>query len=111
VVSGYACVLERCPSQEPLTSSCAVQNPTEWSAALLLGLEAINASKDEANHPEAERVHLFVTGTKYVERAFKASNQRTAAAANALCEVFLRKGALDRVRSDLANLAFHHSCC
>ncbi|EIN11558.1 TPR-like protein [Punctularia strigosozonata HHB-11173 SS5] len=71
-------------------------NPTEWSAALLLGLEAINASKDELKHPDAERIHLFVTGTKYVESAFKGSNQRAAAAANVLCDVFLRKGAYDR---------------
>ncbi|EGO00400.1 hypothetical protein SERLA73DRAFT_122419 [Serpula lacrymans var. lacrymans S7.3] len=65
-------------------------NPSEWSALLLLGLESINASKAE-NQSEEEKAHLFLTGTKMIERAFNA-NQKSAAAANALCELFLRKG-------------------
>ncbi|KAF8893448.1 RNA polymerase II-associated protein [Infundibulicybe gibba] len=58
-------------------------NPSEWSVQLLLGLEAINASKNE-NITEAERTHSFLS-------AFNA-NQKSAAAANALCELFLQKG-------------------
>ncbi|KAJ7467095.1 RNA polymerase II-associated protein [Mycena latifolia] len=69
-------------------------NPTEWPAQLLLGLEAINASKNEASS-EAERTRSYTMGTRMVERAFKA-NQKSAAAANALCELFLRKGTHDR---------------
>lgn len=37
-----------------------------------------------------------MTGTKLIETAFKANN-RSAAAANALCELFLRKGDYSRV--------------
>ncbi|KAF7357881.1 Tetratricopeptide repeat protein 1 [Mycena venus] len=69
-------------------------NPNEWPAQLLLGLEAINASKNDASS-EAERAHSFTMGTRMIERAFKA-NQKSAAAANALCELFLRKGSHDR---------------
>ncbi|KAJ7502428.1 RNA polymerase II-associated protein [Mycena galericulata] len=69
-------------------------NPTEWPAQLLLGLEAINASKNE-DTSEAERTKSYMTGTKMIERAFKA-NQKSAGAANALCELFLRKGSYDR---------------
>ncbi|KAI0948961.1 hypothetical protein AcW1_008691 [Taiwanofungus camphoratus] len=69
-------------------------NPSEWSAQLLLGLEAINASKNENQTPE-ERTNELLIGTRYVEKAFKA-NQRNSAAANALCELFLQKGQLNR---------------
>ncbi|KAJ6625349.1 RNA polymerase II-associated protein [Mycena sp. CBHHK59/15] len=69
-------------------------NPSEWPAQLLLGLEAINASKNDYNSEE-ERTQSYTTGTKMIERAFKA-NQRSAAAANALCELFIRKGNYDR---------------
>ncbi|PCH35997.1 RNA polymerase II-associated protein [Wolfiporia cocos MD-104 SS10] len=65
-------------------------NPSEWSAQLLLGLEAINASRNE-NQSQEERKSKFLTGTRYVEKAFRA-NQRNSAAANALCELFLQKG-------------------
>ncbi|KAF8229067.1 RNA polymerase II-associated protein [Tricholoma matsutake] len=65
-------------------------NPSEWPTQLLLGLEAINSSKDEGQ-TEAERTQSFLQGTKLIEKAFNA-NQRSAAAANALCELFLRKG-------------------
>ncbi|KAK1229557.1 protein required for normal CLN1 and CLN2 G1 cyclin expression [Marasmius sp. AFHP31] len=69
-------------------------NPSEWAAQLLLGLEAINSSKD-TSQPDAERTHAFVTGTKLVESAFKL-NQKNASAANALCELFIQKGNLKR---------------
>ncbi|KAG6902757.1 hypothetical protein C0995_011905 [Termitomyces sp. Mi166 len=69
-------------------------NPLEWPAQLLLGLEAINSSKNDGTS-EAERASLFMHGTRLINMAFK-SNQRSAAAANALCEVFLRKGEYDR---------------
>ncbi|CAA7261853.1 unnamed protein product [Cyclocybe aegerita] len=65
-------------------------NPSEWSAQLLLGLESINASKT-SGLTEEEKARAFLTGTKLIERAFHANN-RSAAAANALCELFLRKG-------------------
>jgi len=73
------------------------QNPLEWPAQLLLGLEAINSSKNEVQ-TEAERAQSFLQGTKLIEKAFNA-NQRSAAAANALCEIFLRKGNHKRVRT------------
>ncbi|KAA1471852.1 RNA polymerase II-associated protein [Dentipellis sp. KUC8613] len=69
-------------------------NPSEWSAQLLLGLEALNASKNP-NMDEEERAREIMTGTKYIERAFN-GNQRNAAAANALCDIFLRKGLNNR---------------
>jgi RNA polymerase-associated protein CTR9 len=53
-------------------------------------LEAINASKTEMLS-DKERFDTFRAGTKLVEQAFKA-NQRSAAAANCLCEVLLRQG-------------------
>ncbi|KAG5647061.1 hypothetical protein DXG03_001431 [Asterophora parasitica] len=71
-------------------------NPSEWPARLLLGLEAINSSKSE-NHTESEKASLFKQGTGLIGDAFNA-NQKSAAAANALCEVFLRKGNYKRVR-------------
>lgn len=70
------------------------QNPGDWSAQLLLGLEALNASKNE-NQSEEERREEFITGTRLIERAFNA-NQRNSAAANALCEIFLQKGQTKR---------------
>lgn len=39
---------------------------------------------------------MFLAGTKMIERAFQANN-RNASAANALCELFLRKGSYNRV--------------
>ncbi|KAG6831581.1 hypothetical protein H0H87_004800 [Tephrocybe sp. NHM501043] len=69
-------------------------NPSEWPAQLLLGLEAINSSKHDGTS-EADRASLFLQGTRLINMAFKA-NQKSAAAANALCEVFLRKGELNR---------------
>jgi RNA polymerase-associated protein CTR9 len=73
-----------------------LQNPSEWSAQLLLGLESINASKS-GHLNEDEKAQLFLAGTKMIERAFQANN-RSASAANALCELFLRKGSHARVR-------------
>lgn len=70
-------------------------NPSEWAAQLLLGLESINASKSD-HSSEATRVHLFTTGTKYIEKAFQQSTRNNAAAANALCEFFLQKGDVTR---------------
>ncbi|KAF6763213.1 RNA polymerase II-associated protein [Ephemerocybe angulata] len=65
-------------------------NPGEWAAQLLLGLESINASKAEGISEEAKS-QSFLAGTKLIERAFQA-NQKNASAANALCELFIRKG-------------------
>ena len=71
------------------------QNPSEWSAQLLLGLESINSSKND-QLTEPEKARSFLAGTKLIEKAFHANN-RSAAAANALCELFLRKGNHSRV--------------
>lgn len=67
-----------------------------WAAMLLLGLESINTSKNEGLD-ESERVAFYQTGIRHVERAFKASGSCNASAANALCELFLQKGNLQRV--------------
>ncbi|KAI0786580.1 RNA polymerase II-associated protein [Abortiporus biennis] len=69
-------------------------NPSEWASQLLLGLEAMNSSKNE-NQSEESRRQEFILGTKMIEQAFR-SNQRNSAAANALCELFLRKGQYNR---------------
>ncbi|KAI0645859.1 RNA polymerase II-associated protein [Trametes meyenii] len=69
-------------------------NPGQWSGQLLLGLEALNASKDESQSEE-ERREEFLRGTRLIERAFNA-NQKNSAAANALCELFLQKGQTKR---------------
>ncbi|KIJ18471.1 hypothetical protein PAXINDRAFT_8717 [Paxillus involutus ATCC 200175] len=63
-------------------------NPSQWPAQLLLGLESINASK-LGNKTEQERAQAFLIGTKHIEKAFNA-NQKSAAAANALCELTFR---------------------
>ncbi|TFY82402.1 hypothetical protein EWM64_g1614 [Hericium alpestre] len=65
-------------------------NPSEWSGQLLLGLDALNAGRDPQLSDE-ERAREIKMGSKLIERAFNA-NQRNAAAANALCDIFLRKG-------------------
>ncbi|KAL0956914.1 hypothetical protein HGRIS_003018 [Hohenbuehelia grisea] len=64
-------------------------NPHEWAAQLLLGLNGINTSKNE-QLSEEERKQSFIAGTKLLEKAFKA-NQKSAAAANALCDILLQK--------------------
>ncbi|KAJ4490912.1 RNA polymerase II-associated protein [Lentinula aciculospora] len=69
-------------------------NPSDWTAQLLLGLESVNASKD-GHLEEEERTQLLFSGTKLIEKAFNA-NQKNASAANALCEIFVQKGAHKR---------------
>ncbi|KAI0743982.1 RNA polymerase II-associated protein [Daedaleopsis nitida] len=69
-------------------------NPGEWSAHLLLGLEALNASKNESQSEE-DRRDEFLAGTRLIEKAFNA-NQKNSAAANALCELFMQKGQTKR---------------
>ncbi|KAG6370024.1 hypothetical protein JVT61DRAFT_12543 [Boletus reticuloceps] len=69
-------------------------NLSEWAAQLLLGSESINASK-AGSQTEQEHTQAFLVGTKYIEKAFNA-NQKSAAAANTLCELFLRKNNLKR---------------
>ncbi|VDB88728.1 unnamed protein product [Peniophora sp. CBMAI 1063] len=64
-------------------------NPDEWAASLLLGLDALNQSKD-TTLPEVERSNAIVRGSKMIETAFK-HNKFNAAAANALSDIFLRK--------------------
>ncbi|KAN0116355.1 RNA polymerase [Russula decolorans] len=69
-------------------------NPSEWSGQLLLGLDALNASKNP-DLTEDDRIQELMVGSKLIERAFN-SNQRNASAANALCDIFLRKGQYKR---------------
>ncbi|KAI0275622.1 hypothetical protein BGY98DRAFT_991571 [Russula aff. rugulosa BPL654] len=69
-------------------------NPSEWSGQLLLGLDALNASKNP-DLSEDDRIQELMAGSKLIERAFN-SNQRNASAANALCDIFLRKGQYKR---------------
>ena len=83
------------------------QNPSEWAAQLLLGLESINASKT-GNQSEQERAQAFLIGNKHIEKAFNA-NQKSAAAANALCELFLRKNNFKRVSLHLDTRTSNHS--
>jgi RNA polymerase-associated protein CTR9 len=73
-----------------------LENPSEWSGQLLLGLDALNASKNP-DLSEDDRIQELMIGSKLIERAFN-SNQRNASAANALCDIFLRKGQYKRVR-------------
>ncbi|KAH9988468.1 RNA polymerase II-associated protein [Russula compacta] len=69
-------------------------NPSEWSGQLLLGLDALNASKNP-DLTEDERIQELMVGSKLIEKAFNC-NQRNASAANALCDIFLRKGQYKR---------------
>ena len=62
-----------------------------WAATLLLGLEALNASKDPQAGDDEARAAAYYKGTKLLERSFKANN-KNAAAANALCSYFRRRG-------------------
>ncbi|KIY52457.1 RNA polymerase II-associated protein [Fistulina hepatica ATCC 64428] len=65
-------------------------NPGLWPAQLLLGIQFVNEAI-EVSLSDNERKRLFVSGTNLIQAAFK-TNQRNAAAANAMCELFLRKG-------------------
>ncbi|TFK74286.1 RNA polymerase II-associated protein [Pluteus cervinus] len=64
-------------------------NPSEWPARLLLGIEAINASKND-DLTEEERYSQRKRGTEMVGEAFKA-NKHSAAAANVLSDLFLQR--------------------
>ena len=57
---------------------------------MLLGLEAINSSKN-TDDDDDDRTEAYVRGTKLCGQAFKFNN-RNAAAANALFDVFLQRG-------------------
>jgi RNA polymerase-associated protein CTR9 len=72
-----------------------MQNPGNWSAQLLLGLESINRSKD-SSQPDEERAASYRAGIHLIEQVFKA-NKSSASATNALSEFFIRKGALGKV--------------
>ncbi|KZV99295.1 TPR-like protein [Exidia glandulosa HHB12029] len=65
-------------------------HPDHYPALVLLGLASINASKD-VRLPDSERAAEYALGIKFIERAFKFCKE-SAAAANALAEMFLRKG-------------------
>ncbi|KAF8334987.1 uncharacterized protein EI90DRAFT_3144919 [Cantharellus anzutake] len=60
-----------------------------WPALLLLGLDALNSSK-QATRSSEERAELYKTGLTRIQTVFKL-NKYNAAAANALSEFFLRK--------------------
>lgn len=57
---------------------------------MLLGLEAINSSKNPDDDDE-ERTENYLKGSKLCERAFNLNN-RNAASANVLFDLFLQKG-------------------
>ena len=59
----------------------------------------MNASKNETL-PEEDRRYHYIQGTKSINLAFKA-NQKNSAAANALCELLLRKGQSEKVSYQL----------
>lgn len=82
------------------------QSPKSWPAQLLLGLDSVNSSKNE-DQADAERGRSFIMGTKLIEYAFNA-NQRNASAANALCDILVRKGKLGKVRGPIT-LQFHRT--
>jgi len=66
------------------------QQPKHWVPQLLLGLEALNASKD-LSKTEEQRTQAFTIGSKHIERSF-GINQKNAASANCLSEYFIRRG-------------------
>ncbi|KIM30492.1 hypothetical protein M408DRAFT_15487 [Serendipita vermifera MAFF 305830] len=65
-------------------------HPKHWVPELLLGLEALNASKD-SKRTEEQRHHAYAVGSKHIERSF-GTNQKNAANANCLSEYFIRRG-------------------
>ncbi|EAU91100.2 pol II transcription elongation factor [Coprinopsis cinerea okayama7 len=65
-------------------------NPGGWQVQLLLGIESINASKSQAISEEA-KTQAFLSGTEMVGRTFR-MNSKNASAANAMCEIMIRKG-------------------
>ncbi|KAF9518383.1 hypothetical protein BS47DRAFT_1338316 [Hydnum rufescens UP504] len=65
-------------------------NPNEWASQLLLGLEALNASR-ESSRSDQERAELYRSGLTRVQTVFK-MNKFNASSANALSDFFLRKG-------------------
>ncbi|KAG1720489.1 hypothetical protein EDB19DRAFT_1964600 [Suillus lakei] len=73
------------------------EKPTNIMALLgkpLLGLDSISASKTK-NISEQDREQSFLAGAKIRENAFNA-NQKNAAVANVLRELFLRMGSYKR---------------
>jgi RNA polymerase-associated protein CTR9 len=64
-------------------------------------LDLLNASKVEGQ-PDNERAQALRAGAIHLEKAFNA-NMRNAAAANALCELLLRKNQHKRVWSFVAD--------
>ncbi|KDQ14109.1 hypothetical protein BOTBODRAFT_32898 [Botryobasidium botryosum FD-172 SS1] len=65
-------------------------HPNDWPAKLLLGIESINQSKD-TKKPDEERAAEYKNGLTMIEQVFKA-DKTCASAANALSELFLRRG-------------------
>ncbi|KAG9042943.1 hypothetical protein FS842_001965, partial [Serendipita sp. 407] len=69
---------------------CLELDSGHWVPQLLLGLEALNASKDPQK-TEEQRRQAYATGSKYIERSFH-GNQKNGATANCLSEYFIRRG-------------------
>lgn len=67
-----------------------MQDGNQWAAELLLGVEALNSSKD-LKTTDHQRSASYAAGFKHIERAFN-SNQKNAASANCLAEYFIRRG-------------------
>ncbi|KIJ58708.1 hypothetical protein HYDPIDRAFT_171184 [Hydnomerulius pinastri MD-312] len=73
----------------------AMDHKSKAKAAWQCSLEVPGSAPGPNQQTEHDRAQSFLTGTKHIERAFNA-NRESAAAANALCELFLRKGNLRR---------------
>lgn len=65
------------------------QYPDDWPCQLLLGLEAINSSKDPACLPQ-DTATLYRNGLALLQRTFRL-NTSNASSANALSDFFLRR--------------------
>lgn len=79
-----------------LSLSVSLKDTGSWSPQLLLGLEAINASRDFSKSDQ-ERAVLLKGGLGRIEQVFKL-NKSNAASANVLSDFFLQKGDAAKVR-------------
>lgn len=77
------------PYAAPSSIFTPLQNPNEWAAQLLLGIDSINSSKEE-QLTEQERFTLRKLGTEMIGHVFRA-NRQSAAAANILSDLMLQK--------------------
>ncbi|KAF8306266.1 TPR-like protein [Clavulina sp. PMI_390] len=69
-------------------------DPANWASHLLLGLDALNGSKDTSKSSE-ETAQLYKRGMELLQKVFKLNNSN-AAAANALSDFCIRRGDFGR---------------